>query len=53
MHGGLALWQEEKKEFYKLRLVLLSKNYLMECGTQKKELPYGDETYKVGEKIVV
>ena len=36
----------------------------MVCGTQKKELPYGmwdtkkalpygDETYKVGEKIVV
>ena len=41
MHGGVALWQEEKKEFYKLRLVLQSKNYLMECGTQKKELPYG------------
>ena len=41
MHGGLAIWQEEKKEFYKLRLVLQSKNYLMECGTQKKELPYG------------
>ena len=41
MHGGVALWQEEKKEFYKLRLVLQSKNYLMECGTKKKELPYG------------
>ena len=29
------------------------RNYLMECGTQKRALPYGSELYKVGEKIVV
>ena len=35
-----ALARGEKESFYKLRLVLQTGNYLMVCGTQKRELPY-------------
>ena len=38
----------EKGSFYKLRLVLQSKNYLMECGIQKRALPYGIWNTKKG-----
>ena len=38
----------EKGSFYKLRLVLQGKNYLMECGIQKRALPYGIWNTKKG-----
>ena len=53
MHGGVALWQEEKK------VVCTSKGLFCRLGIalwyleHKKGIAYGGELYKVGEKIVV